>query len=138
MANLDILNIDALANIYIVANTPSYLLRHFKNNQSVQQFADMHSAEELAEAIARVSSIAISDRTMDDIVVAYAAIVGLTFKNASKVEAVTATLDFHNIHWGRKILFLWEPYPTVEATMDTPRKLPVEPNMSMSVDIQPC
>ncbi len=139
MANLNILNVDALANIYMVANTPSYLFRHYRNNSSVQDFADAHSIEELAAEIQRVSSIALDQRTVDDIAVAYAAVVGLTFKDAAQVDAVIANLDFSKILWAQRILFLWEPYPTVEATLNMVTESGVvTPTPTMSVTTEPC
>lgn len=139
MANLNILNIDALANIYMVANTPSYLFRHYRNNSSVQDFADAHSIEELVAEIRRVSSIELTKRTVDDIAVAYAAVVGLTFKDAPLVKAAIADVDFSKILWAQRILFLWEPYPTVDATLKlTSESVVVMPPAEMSVTTEPC
>lgn len=138
MANLSILNVDALANIYMVANTPSYLFRHYRNNSSVQDFADAHSGEDLVAEIKRVSAISLSERTVDDIAVAYAAVVGLTFKEAPGVKALVENVDLSRILWAERILFLWEPYPTVDLTMEmTSESAAVTSAAVMTVTTQP-
>lgn len=118
MVKLHILNIDALTNVYLVANTPAYLFRHFRNNETVQNFADSHSVAQLASEINRVSALTVPERNIRDIVSAYSSIVGLTFKNPADVLKVLENVEFNRILWGDRILSLWEPYPTYVTTMD--------------------
>lgn len=139
MANLKILNLEALETIYLVANTPSYLLRHYRNNQSVQSFANLHSIDELVSEIDRVSSLDISSRTLEDIVGAYSAIVALTFKSSDEIERASNKLSFENILWAEQILYLWEPEPTVEAVLTVEIGTPSTNVMNtLSVITQPC
>lgn len=109
------LNVEALANVYWVSNTPAYLFRHYRNNPTVQEFAEIHSVEQLVSFIAQVANTELAKRKIEDIVLAYASIVGLTFKNPSIVKKKTRKLSFERIYWGDAILRLWEPYPTVSG-----------------------
>ena len=101
----------------MVANTPSFLFRHFQRETSVQDFSDQHSVDELVKIIREISDVPADSRRLEDIVAAYAAIVGLTFKNFEAVENARAKLEFNQIIWADHILQIWDPNPTLEKIM---------------------
>ena len=100
MINLSSLNENQLGRIYIVANTPSYLFRHFRAEQSVQRLAKQNTAQDLIE-FARGVAVA-NKRTLKQVIEAYAAIVALTFKDKGTIEIDPDS--FNGLDWARSIL----------------------------------
>jgi len=124
MVNIEALNFESLAKWYYFANTPSYLFRHFRNDESLQQFADHHTVDELAKAVFDIASVKAENRAIKDIVLAYSCVVGLTFKNAREVHDALAGRDIASIVWANRIMNMWTPYPTVVETMELSSPLP--------------
>lgn len=95
-----------LTEIYLVANTPPYLYRQFRSDQSVQNLADQTSEEELVKLIKQVDSS--EERKISDVAVAYAATVALTFKDSKSVDLALDGVQFENLQWVRSILRFWK------------------------------
>ena len=115
---------DALARWYYFANTPAYLYRHYRENCSVQEFADENSISGLIETVLEITAIDTSTRTINQVVIAYAALVGLTFKNVREVRESLRGKDLDSLVWAQRILNLWSPYPTISETMEISSPLP--------------
>lgn len=104
MIDLTILNEPQLARIYLVANTPSYLYRHFRADSSVLEIAKRNTIDDLVSFAASIANA--PKRTLRDVVSAYAALVALTFKNQHEVSEKTADVSFENLDWARRIVDL--------------------------------
>lgn len=112
MTHLQFLRFDQLARIYLVSNTPSYLYRHFKADSTVQDLARLNSPLDLASTLGEIAAIDPNERTLRQIVSAYASIVALTFKQPREVFDAVADIRLSSIVWGDKILNLWNASET--------------------------
>ena len=108
MLNVSALNLEQLGMVYLVANTPSYLYRHFRLDSSIQEVARGSSVEELNAAIKEKLSIPTERRTIEDIVLIYALLVALTFKDQVEVERSITSIELTTVDWGKKILDIWK------------------------------
>lgn len=85
------LNIGALVEHYALANTPRYLYRHIRSEVSVEALAAAATVDEiLAEIDLRTAK---SDRATNDVALAYALLVSLSFKNIGEVRSAVAAWE---------------------------------------------
>ena len=137
-----LLNWRELERVYAVANTPGYIVRHYRADETVQRLARSHSATELLEIADRTLSRSKSGRKVRDVTTAYAALVALTFKNPDlKVATAAASLP---LQWASSIVGSWirDAVPTETITLKVPQKIepPVPTKNSVStttVELEP-
>jgi hypothetical protein len=125
MINTSILNQSQLAQIYLVANTPSYLFRHYKADSSIWELARRYSVDELVSAIAEIANL--NERTLNHIVLAYAALVALSFKNPREVEAAASRVSFDRLNWAQHILALAKSQQTSTQEFEIQARPTVQP-----------
>lgn len=126
MLNTTGLNFNQLARIYVMANTPSYLYRHYKADSSVREFAKLNTIEGLINIIREVAALTPENRKIEHIVLAYAAIVALTFKNPIEVIHNLADLSLESLFWAKEILSLWNSSQTTTQTIKINAPSPVQ------------
>ncbi len=97
----DDLNLPLLGEILLLANTPNYVYKNFRRQETVRQLATKYSAEQLIQEYH--SRLSRADRLNDDLIVAYAVLVGLTFLDYSKAIDAINKLDMSLIIWGHEI-----------------------------------
>jgi hypothetical protein len=102
MINLSVLNENELARIYLVSNTPSYLFRHYRADQSVQELSSRHSAVDLLSFATQVAQL--HNRTLRQVIQAYAALVAFTLKNPQ--VRIDDPESLKNLNWSHAILSL--------------------------------
>lgn len=93
------LNIEALSRIYAVSNTPSYLVRNFKLDPTVQRIAQEVDRKELLDFVYTIDRERSTD--LPNLVKAYAALVAATMRPDSaglEVEPIC------NLQWAEEIL----------------------------------
>lgn len=117
MINTRPLNFNQLARIYLVSNTPPYLYKHFRSDFSVQEFAKLNTLDDLAQELGRIAAINPTDRTLQQIVIAYACVVGLTFKKPRDVAIATVDMPLDTVVWANRILALWESSSITSETI---------------------
>ena len=128
MADLAKLSVGEITTHYLFANTPSYLYRKLRADDSVKALADSSTPIELAAIVERIDQQ--PERTPEDIATAYAALVAATFHGTRDVRATFGALSFRHLDWAYTILRLW--YDT-QITTDTrffavrPREAPLAP-----------
>jgi len=98
--------ISILEKIYIVANTPSYLYKHFKREVCVERLASNYNVKELIKHIAQIDRK--KERLLADVTSAYAACVAMTFHDVRTVTGLMRQLKFRNIEWVKEIINIWE------------------------------
>lgn len=106
MIDASILNMDHLMQIYGVANTPAYLFHRLRGEWDVQDFSKKNSTQDIVDFIFEVDSMV--ERSMRNVVLAYVAIVGLTFKNYTEVQQMLNGKTFSALEWAGEILNLWK------------------------------
>lgn len=89
----------------MIANTPTYLFRRFRADQSVKMLADAHSAVDL---LVEVKLREQAEQTLLDQVVSYACLVALSFKPPLEVEKALALCTPMNLDWAEEIVELFE------------------------------
>lgn len=102
MIDASYLNEAQLARIYLVANTPLYLYRHYRDDPSVHELVRKNTISDLVGIIKDIAGT--NDRTLKEITLAYASLVALTFKNPKEVKAATSQVHMGGITWARAIL----------------------------------
>lgn len=102
MKNSSILNEKELSRIYLVANTPSYLLRHYRADESVQALARSKTAFDLLSHAADIAKR--RDRTLEEVVSAYAALVATTFKSPKETLGLSKAFSLEGLNWASDIL----------------------------------
>lgn len=98
--------ISILKKIYVVANTPSYLYKHFKREAGVERLSNVYEVLELFEHIVQIDRK--KERTLADVASAYAACVALTFHDIKSVLASIKKLELRNLEWVDAIINIWE------------------------------
>jgi hypothetical protein len=107
------LNLEQLTRIYLVANTPSYLYRNYRSDSSVLEFSKINSVGDLVTSLSHTANIPASERSLNQIVVAYACLSALTFKNHNEVTKALYNKTFDSINWAGRMLELWETWSSV-------------------------
>ena len=105
MADRSLLNLEELRRLYAFANTPAYLFRRFRRDESVKRLADAVSLPELVSEIKEVDGN--PERSLDDVVSAYAALVAATHKNPARTRPALESLVVSNLDWIGSIIELW-------------------------------
>ena len=106
-----------LARVYAVANTPSYLYRHFREEETIKNLAAVCSEKELVEYIIEVDSK--DAPKLSEVVSAYACCIALTFHNLKSVIAVMKGVKLSRLEWVERILKIWEICYTSTLVVDT-------------------
>src|SRR5258708_12278010 len=88
MMDLAKLNLPAIVRHYMLANTPRYLYRHLRADPSVESLAESSTPKELLRAISAREKK--PDRTTEDVAIAYAMLVALSFHKHDAVEKTLA------------------------------------------------
>ena len=105
MIELSQTEIDKLTDMYLVANTPSYLYRRFRDSVIVERVAKDSTAEQLLETIRTVDKL--EDRELLEVVKAYTATVALTFLDPRAFQEALGKIEIVHLEWVLPILSLW-------------------------------
>lgn len=116
MTQLSAAELDQLAPIYLVANTPEYLYRRFRAESAIQRLAEQSKPADLVNLILQVDRSA--ERAVHKVVAAYAATVGLTLQDSREVLRALEGFEVTNLNWVDKILQLWDQNRTA-TTLET-------------------
>src|SRR4051794_7146596 len=96
------LDIDKLEHVLAIANTPNYLYRHLRENVGIDLLAKDTSVAELFEFIQ--SFMEVEEATFKMEAVAYAALIALTYKPVSEVDAWIEQHGIPPMRWATHIL----------------------------------
>ena len=78
---------ERVCEVYAVSNTPAYLVRKLRGEPSTLSFARANSADDLIGLISGKDSKEV--RTLEDVALAYAAMVALTYKGHANFEKLS-------------------------------------------------
>lgn len=112
---------ERVCEVYAVSNTPAYLVRKLRGEPSTLSFARANSADDLIGLISGKDSKEV--RTLEDVALAYAAMVALTYKGHANFEKLSR-LRPKNLSWFWKIIAYWERFriPSQEIAIE-PKKV---------------
>ena len=94
----------SLASYYLLANTPTYLYRRFRESPTVQRLATEATAYQLVQSLLKIDKL--KQRNLSDVVTAYALTVALTFLEQRDVSKALRGKKVKNIEWVDRILKL--------------------------------
>jgi len=118
------LNLTALVEWYMFASIPGYLYRHFRADATIQNLVRRLPTEILiADYDAHTRK---TDRSAEDVTIAYAVLIGLTFLSYRETLAAFDRLDLSRLDWGDEIksIFQFLPHPAVNRFTFTLRTVP--------------
>jgi hypothetical protein len=103
---------DSLREIFLLANSGSHVYRGFRQSKVLSDLAVRENEEVLVDEY-RVRTEK-EDRSIDDVVVAYAILVIASFLEYKEGRALFQKLNLSNLQWGEEIKRLYlEEIPTV-------------------------
>jgi hypothetical protein len=134
--------IDWLSQIYAVSNTPSYLYRRYRADKTVENLAKTYTPEELLNCIFQIDNK--NNLTLEDVVTAYAATVGLTFHDIKFSINMIKHVQFQKLEWVQNIINVWEETRIPAQLINLRNKpkigehnLPVQDVTEENIDIRP-
>jgi len=92
--------------IYVVANTPTYLYRRFRSQEIIRDLANRYSEGDLIDYIKKIDSS--QNPSISEVANAYAISVALTFKNSEKVKELLQSYQFKKLEWISHIIQIWK------------------------------
>lgn len=113
-----------ITRIYMVANTPAYLFDRLCSAAPVHTLADSAKPSQLTSLYKKVASK--ERRSVEDVAMAYAALVALTMKQPEPSRAMLVRLRSVPMQWGPAIigLYLARPAKTTTASFTVPPPRP--------------
>ena len=96
-----ILDYEGLAKWYIFANTPTYLYKHYRNDEGILAFSKAYSSSQLKKFFDDMISTKLEN--IDDFVTVYALIFALSFKEYSEVRDFFNSVDQYPLRWAKQI-----------------------------------
>jgi hypothetical protein len=99
-------NLHALAEAYVLANTPGYLLRRLRGDALVGALSSDHTTSDIAaeiDALLRREQL-----SFDDVLFAYALVTALTLKDYNEAYPALSSLPIGRLEWGPGILRAWD------------------------------
>ncbi len=95
------LNTSSLIEVLLFANTPNYVYKNFRREDSVKSLSSKYSTEQLiTEYQKHISAI---NQSAEDVVTAYAILIGLTFFDYPKALEAIHKLNLSPLTWGNEI-----------------------------------
>ena len=90
-----------VARVFVVANTPAYLFKHFRSIQSIQVLAAEMSTKAVVNRCRKLASL--KKRTMDDELNFYVHLVALCFAPKSEYRGALADLAKSSFRWAKPL-----------------------------------
>lgn len=101
----DILNLKNLLAKFCFANTPAYLFKNFKQDETVVDISKKYTTTQLIDEFIKIE--ASKDFTFDNLTILYAIIMALSFKPNAEVNSFFSDLPNRGIRWSDKIAYLY-------------------------------
>jgi len=97
----DLLNIERLAEYYILSNTPYFLFKKFSNEDSIKVMAEKYSTNELIELFKQkyLSEL----KSIEEVVMLYSILISLLFKPYDEVKNFMSEVPKYNFRWSKQI-----------------------------------
>jgi hypothetical protein len=112
--------------IYLFSNTPLYLFKKLRQLQAVQQLAQNSDAKELFEEyLRRVKEV---ERTLDDVAIAYACLVALTYKERREAISIFQLINPIDLQWVsaiRDLYFIKLPIENTSSIKIVNHQIPI-------------
>lgn len=110
------------ARVFVVANTPAYLFKHFRSIQQIQTLAAEMSTKAVVERCRKLASL--KKRTMDDELNFYVHLVALCFAPKSEYRDALVDLAESPFRWAKPLASLIDSHAKASDLIvwDTPFK----------------
>lgn len=95
------IDVGALKREYLFASTATHLYQHFKEDGSLRKLAQEEKSDILVEEYKKRT--AKDGRSIEDVVVAYAILVTVTFYDYKEAMETFRKFDLSKLEWGEKV-----------------------------------
>ncbi|MCI0488619.1 MAG: hypothetical protein L0229_18685 [Blastocatellia bacterium] len=126
------LDLETLKSHYIVSNTPAYLYKYFRRDNSVQKLAEAASYSELEKIFN--SKLKKKEKDLDDLVIIYALVVALSYHDYSKVRSFFEKLSDVDIEWLSNIKEIY--LSSAEVTQYRSHNILYKPSQKKKLDAE--
>jgi hypothetical protein len=125
-----IINLEQLKVIYLLANTPMFLLDRFVKESSVQELVAKYNAKELIKEFSQIYKK--MDQDFDFLIYLYTFLSAISLKNYFEIEGFLYRLDNYNFEWRSELksIILSKAKNTSQSIID----LKFKPAYSMSLN----
>lgn len=97
----NILDISSLEETFISANTPLYIYKNFRKNNSIQNLAEMFDSDYLIKLFNTL--VREKRKDLETLIFIYSVIIALTFKDYFKVKRFFSKLDAYRLEWSKEL-----------------------------------
>ncbi|MBI5662550.1 MAG: hypothetical protein HZC46_10435 [Ignavibacterium album] len=97
----DLLNIEKLAEYYILSNTPYFLFKKFSNEDSIKVMSEKFTTNELIELFKQkyLSEL----KSIEEVVMLYSILISMIFKPYEEVKNFMSEVPKYNFRWSKQI-----------------------------------
>jgi hypothetical protein len=95
------LNLESIKEIFILANIPMYIYKHFKEDSSIQFLSKKYSTNEFIDFYNKLTENEITE--LDDIVIIYSILMAISFKNYNEINQFFEDIKPIEIRWFNKL-----------------------------------
>jgi len=113
----EIINVDSLIDYIGFANTPTYLYKRFRLDDSVADLSKLYSVEQLLAAF--MSRINKEEESIEDLAILYACLFALIFKPVDEVYDIMKKMQTAPLRWADKISALYLSSITLDIDDNT-------------------
>ncbi|PWK77910.1 hypothetical protein LX99_02795 [Mucilaginibacter oryzae] len=103
--NKEQLDLSTLMKYLSFANTPSYLYKHYKENDSIATLSSSYSTDAIVSDFMAIVNT--ERRTIEDLTLLYSFIIALTFKPTEQVNFFFKQLKDAPLRWAEKIASIY-------------------------------
>ena len=130
--------IERLAGIYLVANTPYFLYSKFRNDRYVQALGK-YSFEQITKTIQEIGTKGID--TIEELAFVYALYISLTYKEYEKVSKYFQTEGAITFEWFPDVRSIYIssyiPFSTAEISIGDSPQPTVGTEQQLEIDVMP-
>jgi len=127
MSFVDDLDLRSYRQPYVLANTPLFLYKRFREIAETRQLAAQHTAEDLVTAFNEHAN-RVGAPCEDDELRAYVALIALSFRERSEVVRSIERIRPQRLRWARQLLDVISE-PQVATTIKTVHARPPQPRV---------
>ena len=127
------IDMEELIRDYIFASSAGYVYDRFTRNDSVKNLAKIKTPDILVKEYKKRTEK--EERTIEDMVVTYAILVGITFLDYSQASSIFDKIDLSKIEWGQDIKdrYMRNVRPTVFVSGES-KGIPIKVEETKSKD----
>jgi len=97
-------DLDSLKEVYVFANTPSYIYKNFRKHRAVYELSRSYDAATLMDYFEQ--NVSAKEKSLEHTVLAYVFLIALTFKKYHEIKQYIDELDKFQLDWLNELRFI--------------------------------